>query len=117
MAQVLATSLAAAGGAATLNAASGGGDTVECGDNVVLTVYNGSTTTVLTIVTPGTSADGDAVADYVSATIPANSGTYSSAAGFQVQLKPRRFADPTTNLATISWSATTNVKFTVVRLG
>ncbi len=116
MATVLATPVAAAGTVATLNAANNG-DLVECGDGVVLTVYNGSTTTVLTIVTPGTNAFGDTVADYVSATIPANSGTYSSAAAFQVALKRERFADPTTGLATLSWSATTNVKYTVVRVG
>lgn len=115
MATVLATSVATAGAAATLNAASGGGDLVECGDGFWLTVYNGSTTTVLTITTPGTNQYGDTVADFVSATIPANSGTYSSTAGWTVMLPKARFADPTTGLATLSWSATTNVKFTVQR--
>lgn len=115
MAQVLATAIPAAGGAATLNAASGGGDLVECGDGFFMVVYNGSTTTVVTIVTPGKNAYGDAVSDYVSATIPANSGTYSAQAGFVIPLPKERFADPTTGLAAVSWSATTNVKFTVQR--
>lgn len=115
MATVLATAIPAAGGAAAFNAASGGGDLVETGDGFFMTVYNGSTTTTVTIVTPGTNAYGDAVADYTSATIPANSGTYTAQAGFVIPLPKPRFGDPSTNLATVSWSATTNVKFTVQR--
>jgi hypothetical protein len=81
---------------------------------VWLEVYSGSTACTLTITTPNTNGYGDAVAD-PTFVIPTNSGTYSTGAAFAVPLHPARFADPTTGLASLSWSATTNIKFCVVK--
>lgn len=114
MATIAAQAVPAAGLAPTLYAASGGGDSIEVGECCWLMVVNGTTTTVATIVTPGTNAYSDAVADYVSATIPANSGTYSATAPFFVKLPGGRF-DGGTGYAAITWSATTNVKFAVIK--
>lgn len=112
MATVTAQALTNAGLAPTLSSAAGGGDLVECGDTVHLLVISGSTACTLTITTPG-APYGDAVAD-AAFVIPVNSGLYSSGAPFEIALTPGRFAD-STGYATLAWSATTNVKFAVVR--
>lgn len=112
MAAVLAQAIPAAGAALTISEASGGGDTIDT--DTTLHVISGSTACTLTITTPGTNAYGDALAD-VAFVIPVNSGTYSTGAAFQIKLPRDRFGNPTTGLAALSWSATTNVKFWATR--
>ncbi len=113
MATVNAQAIPAAGIAPTLSAASGGGDAVQCGTNLVLEVYSAGTACTLTITTPGTNLAGDAVAD-PAFVIPLNSGNVANGAAFNIPLDPVRFADPVTGLATLSWSAVTSIKFAVV---
>lgn len=112
MAAVTAQAIPAAGAAPSLSSASGGGDTIET--DTILHVISGSTACTLTITTPGTNAYGDAIAD-PTFVIPTNSGLYSSGAAFQIKIPRDRFGDPTTGLAALSWSATTNIKFWVTR--
>lgn len=112
MATVTAQSIAIAGTSPTMSAASGGGDTVDCGDTVFLVVNSGSTIANLTITTPGT-VQGLAIADQVIA-IPANAGTVASAPPVIIPLPPSLYGDAN-GQAALSWSATTNIKFAVCR--
>lgn len=112
MAVVHAQGMAAAGTSPTMSSASGGGDSVDTGDNVFLVVTSGATTANLTITTPGTEA-GLAVADRVVA-IPANAGTAASAPPVLVPL-PRALYGDDDGMAALAWSATTGIKFAVIR--
>lgn len=114
MAAVASQAIPVAGLAPTLSAASGGGDTVECGDRIMLIVVSAGSACTLTITTPGTNGYGDAVAD-PTFVIPLNSGNVANGAPFCIDLDPARFADPTTGYATLSWSATTSIKFAAVK--
>jgi hypothetical protein len=112
MATVTAQSIPNAGAAPTLAAASVGGDSVECGDGIMLWVVSGSTACTLTIVNPNTNY-GDAVAD-PTFVIPVNSGNVANGAPFGIRLLAARFADAN-GFALLSWSAITNIKFWISR--
>lgn len=112
MATVNAQGMPPAGLNPTMSSASGGGDVVDTGDTVFLVVASGSTTANLTITTPGT-VSGLAVADNVVA-IPANAGTSGTAPPVLVPLPTSLYGDAN-GQAALAWSATTNIKFAVVR--
>lgn len=91
----------------TTGVSGGAGDTFTPGDTTFLVVANvGGVDTVATIVTPRTSIGGTAIAD-LPVTIAA--GTFELIGPFP----PEHFADPTTGLATVTWSVTASVAFAV----
>lgn len=113
MATVTAQGASTPGLSPTMSAASGGGDVVDTGDRVFLIVCSGSTTANLTLTTPGT-VSGLAVADNVVA-IPANAGTSGTAPPVIVPVPTALYGDANGQCG-LAWSATTNIKFAVVRL-
>jgi hypothetical protein len=113
MATVNAQALAAAGLNPTMSSAAPGGDSVDTGDQTFLIVTSGATTANLTITTPDT-VSGLAVADRVVA-VPANAGTAATAPPLLIPL-PRELYGDDDGMAALAWSATTGIKFAVVRL-
>lgn len=96
-----------AGTAINLVAATVGGDACATGDDVKLLVKNGSGVSInVTLVTPGT-VDGDlAIADRIVAV----------AAGAMEGIKVTdRYRDPSTGLASFTYSAVTTVTVGVIR--
>jgi hypothetical protein len=112
MATVTAQAASITGTVPTMAAASAGGDLVETGDTVSLVVCAGATPATLTITTPNT-VSGLAIAD-AAVTIPAGAGTSGTAGPVIVSLPTSLFGNAS-GLAALAWSATTDVKFAVVR--
>jgi hypothetical protein len=110
MATVNAQGAAITGTVPTMSSASAGGDLVDTGDSVLLVVTAGATPATLTITTPGT-VSGLAIGD-ASISIPAGAGDTSGPV--IVPLPASLFANAA-GLAALSWSATTAIKFAVVR--
>lgn len=93
---------------ATYNSASGGGDKVAGGDDVVLHVKNGDASDHdVTIVTPGEVA-GQAIGD-VTVTVPAGEERFIG------PLTPSIF-EGSDGLVSLTWSATTSMTFAAVRV-
>jgi hypothetical protein len=112
MATVLAQAAGITGLTPTMSSASSGGDLVETGDSVFLVVCSDSTPATLTITTPNT-VSGLAIAD-ASVTIPASAGVSGTSGPVIVALPTAVFGNAS-GLAALSWSATTGIKFAVVR--
>lgn len=92
----------------TFAAAAGGGDTVSPDDRTFLHVKTVGTGTTVTVVTPGT-VSGLAITDatkVISTNSEAMIGPLSAAL----------FADPTTGLVNVSYSATTAVTVAAIRI-
>jgi hypothetical protein len=99
--------VAPTGTALTFTAASGGGDTCVTGSDVQLYVKNGSGSSItVTLATPGT-VDGDlAIADR----------TVTVAAGAETAVPMTDlYRNPSTGVASITYSAVTTVTVAVVR--
>jgi hypothetical protein len=96
-----------AGQVPTVNAAASGlTDKVATGDNVFITVYNTSGTTVTcTLTTPGT-VDSLAIADRSVAIVTGGVGT-------RIPIPDLYRNSSDSNLCTLTWSAFTNVGFSV----
>lgn len=108
MATVQSERIQIAGTEATYNAASGGGDKVAGGDDVVLHVKNADASSHdVTIVTPGTVA-GQAIGD-VTVAVPAGEERFIG------PLTPAHF-EGSDGLVSITWSATTGMTFAAVRV-
>lgn len=92
---------------ANWSASSGAGDTFTPGDRTFLFVINlNAASTVVTVVTPRTSIAGTAIDD-LTMTVPA------SEIRFMGPFPAEHFADPTTGLATVTWSVTSSVVFAI----
>lgn len=93
---------------ATYHAASAGGDKVTPGAGVAIHVINGSVADVdVTLVTPGT-VEGLAVADRVVTAAASSANTFVAV--------PEIYRNPTDALASITWEATADVTFAVIRI-
>lgn len=112
MATILAQALPTAGVAPTMTAASGGGDTVDCGPSVFLVVQSGATACTITIAEVN-APYGDAAAN-PTFVIPTNSGTVANAGPVLIPLDAGRFGNAN-GQAAVTYSAVTNVKVAVVR--
>lgn len=101
----------AAPSAISFTAAAGGGDTFVPDNRTMIHVKNASGSSVtVTVVTPRTDAVGNAVADNTF-TVPATTGD-KEAGPWPAEI----YADPTTGLANITYSATTSVTVAVKQL-
>lgn len=106
MAAVTPETVTSAGIEATAHAASAGGDTVP--PDVIIRVVNGSASPVtLTIATPGT-VDGDLAIPDRTVTVPAGEARL-------VKPNAATYQNPATGRVALSWSATTDVTFEVVK--
>jgi hypothetical protein len=87
------------------------GDTAACGSSTFLLVKNASGAGItVTIATPGVVDGRLAIADSTSPSIALTSGL-----GL-IPLPSALYADPTTGLATVTYSATSSVTVAVVRV-
>jgi len=104
MALLATQSIVRAGLAPAYAAAAGGGDTFAPGSNVFLQVKNASAGAItVTVVTPRTDALGNAVADNT-ISVPATTGDR------MIGPFPAEFyADPTTGLANVTYSASASL--------
>lgn len=110
MALLATQNIVPAGVAESLSAAAGGGDTFTPDDRTFLHVKNGSGGAItVTVVTPGTFR-GQAIADY-SVSVPATTGD-RMIGPFPAEV----FADPSTGLASITYSGVTSLTVGILRL-
>lgn len=111
MALLSTQSITRAGLSATLGAATGGGDTFLADRETMLRVKNTSGASItVTVVTPRTDQVGNAVADNTF-TVPATTGDVL-AGPFPAEI----YNDPTTGVASITYSAATSVTVAAVKL-
>jgi hypothetical protein len=110
MALLASQSITRAGLASAYAAAAGGGDTFTPDKDTYLEVINGSGGSItVTIATPRTDAYGNAIAD----------NAVAIAAGVTKKIGPfpaEAYADPTTGLASITYSGVTSLTVGVFKL-
>lgn len=109
MATVSTEAIGLAGLNATYNAASAGGDKFTPTDKTLIHAKNGSGSQItVTIVTPGTSIGGAAIAD-LTVDVPAGEDRF-------IAPFPANHFAASDGLADLTWSATTSVTFAVLRI-
>jgi hypothetical protein len=101
-----------AGTVITPVAAAGGGDAMTCGQNNFLRVVNGGGAPITVTIAIPAGASGYPNAAYTNTAVSVTNGTTKDIGPIPAQL----YMDPTTGLATITYSAVTSVTVAAVQL-